>query len=556
MKLQTKISLPLLALVLLLALSLSLVYNILLGALLEEEFQKRGASLATGLAASGRLGVLMQDSTQLSALVEASMVDQDIRSIAFLDEQGETIIAAGRRTGASPVGKTGRDAGDMQDSSSQEIKQFSAMVWARGEGSANVGRVALQLSLNSLKEGRRTSLLWSLGLGFAFSLLALVVVYFIMKILQPLKQLALQAETIAGGDLTVEVVHSSRDEVGQLAGAFKAMVQNLRTTLSQVSEAAEAVASASAQISSSTEEMAAGMQEQSSQTADVSAAVEGMSKTIVQNSYSANSTAEIGQKAKTAAEQGERVVEETVAGMLRIVDVVKQSAMTVRTLGKSSQQIGDIISVIDDIADQTNLLALNAAIEAARAGEQGRGFAVVADEVRKLAERTTNATKEIAGMIQQIQVDTAEAVKSIESGTTEVDRSIEFTTAARTSLRDIVDISQKVTEKITQIAVASEHQSSASEEISRNVEAISTVTRETAAGVQQIAKAADDLNRLTDRLHRSIGAFVLYADDARTSGLSAVTSTAPAPSTRAISGMPNKRKQELKPKVSQPEVVL
>jgi methyl-accepting chemotaxis protein len=184
-----------------------------------------------------------------------------------------------------------------------------------------------------------------------------------------------------------------------------------------------------------------------------------------------------------------------------------KSAETVKELGKSSDQIGEIVSVIDDIADQTNLLALNAAIEAARAGEQGRGFAVVADEVRKLAERTTKATKEIAQMIKKIQTDTEGAVESMEQGTKEVESGIYLADKAGESLKDIVSISQKVTDMVSQIAVASEQQSSASEQISKNVEAISAVTSETASGTQQVARAAEDLNRLTENLQELVGQF-------------------------------------------------
>jgi methyl-accepting chemotaxis protein len=202
-------------------------------------------------------------------------------------------------------------------------------------------------------------------------------------------------------------------------------------------------------------------------------------------------------------------VEESVGGMKRIAGVVRRSAETVRTLGKSSDQIGRIISVIDDIADQTNLLALNAAIEAARAGEQGRGFAVVADEVRKLAERTTTATKEIANMIQTIQGETIQAVQSMELGTKEVDQGIAMADAAGSSLREIVELSQRVTDMVTQMASASEQQAGASEEISKSVEGISSVTQETATGIQQIARTAEDLNRLTDDLQRMIGRFKL-----------------------------------------------
>jgi methyl-accepting chemotaxis protein len=335
-----------------------------------------------------------------------------------------------------------------------------------------------------------------------------VLAYYIGRaISKPLQKLATNAETIAAGNLSVEVQYESKDELGTLAIAFKRMVEGLRTTIRQVGEASSAVASASAEISSSTEQMAAGAQEQTSQAGEVASAVEEMTKTIIENSKNASSTAETARRAKEAAEQGGKVVEETIVGMKRIADVVIQSAKTVRDLGKSSDQIGEIIGVIDDIADQTNLLALNAAIEAARAGEQGRGFAVVADEVRKLAERTTKATKEIATMIKKIQADTSGAVNSMDEGTRQVDEGIKLADKAGDSLQEIVEISQKVTDMVNQIAAASEQQSSASEQISKNVEAISSVTGETASGVQQIARAAEDLNRLTENLQQLIEKF-------------------------------------------------
>ena len=162
-------------------------------------------------------------------------------------------------------------------------------------------------------------------------------------------------------------------------------------------------------------------------------------------------------------------------GMNKIAEVVTEAASTVQELGNSSEKIGEIVQVIDDIADQTNLLALNAAIEAARAGEQGRGFAVVADEVRKLAERTTKATKEIASMIKQIQKETIGAVQSMEKGTVEVSKGKELVEKAGVSLNQIISSSQEVVDNVSQVAAASEEQSATSEQISKNIEAISSV---------------------------------------------------------------------------------
>jgi methyl-accepting chemotaxis protein len=331
----------------------------------------------------------------------------------------------------------------------------------------------------------------------------------------PLGDLARQSSLVAEGDLRrvdtpyLDKMMNSKDELGQVTRSFAEMIINLRKTIREVGEATQSVASASAQISSSTEEMAAGAQEQTSQTTEVAGAVEEMTKTIIENSKNASSTAETTKEAKTAAVEGGAIVRETVTGMNRIASVVNASAETVKALGKSSDEIGKIIEVIDDIADQTNLLALNAAIEAARAGEQGRGFAVVADEVRKLAERTTKATKEIAEMIKQIQVETSGAIIAMAEGTKEVERGKELADHAGESLTKIVEISQKVTDMVAQIAAASEQQSSASEQISRNVEAISAVSGETAQGTQQVAHAAEDLNRQSEHLQQLVNQFKL-----------------------------------------------
>ena len=243
-------------------------------------------------------------------------------------------------------------------------------------------------------------------------------------VIKPVQEAADVLAELAKGDLTARVEGQYQGDHAMIKDSINQMGESLDRAMKEVGEAVSATASASSQISSSSEEMAAGAQEQTSQAAEVASAVEEMTKTIVENSKNASDTAGTAKEAKGAAEAGGKVVEETVAGMKEIADVVKKSAGTVQELGKSSDQIGEIIGVIDDIADQTNLLALNAAIEAARAGEQGRGFAVVADEVRKLAERTTKATKEIAGMIKKIQVDTRGAVESMDEGTKKVDEGI------------------------------------------------------------------------------------------------------------------------------------
>jgi methyl-accepting chemotaxis protein len=315
---------------------------------------------------------------------------------------------------------------------------------------------------------------------------------------------------IANADLNMQFNSKRKDEVGELQRSFDGFVSSIKQTLLSVAEATGAVASASSQISSSTEEMAAGAQEQNNQTASVAAAVEQMTATIVENAKNASSTADTAKRAKLAAEQGGQAVTETVEGMKRIASVVNRSAETVKALGRSSDQIGEIIAVIDEIADQTNLLALNAAIEAARAGEQGRGFAVVADEVRALAERTTKATKEIATMITSIQTETTGAVTSMHEGTVQVGEGIKIADRAGESLKEIVEVSQAVTDMVAQIASASKEQSVTSEQISKNIDAISSVTGETSQGVQQVAQAAEDLNRLTENLQAMVLKFNLH----------------------------------------------
>ncbi|MFZ4619281.1 MAG: methyl-accepting chemotaxis protein [Bacteroidota bacterium] len=432
--------------------------------------------------------------------------DPNIDYTAIIDESETPMIEHNPKSQKIDY-KTIRGFGFDND---EDHFQASAPIVYKGK---NFGRIVMVYSLQSVVNEINTGLWTSIGVGIALLIVGRIFILFIFSsITKGIIQLRDAAKLAATGNLNVHVNHQSTDEVGELAASFGQMVGNIKNLMKEVHEATAAVASASTQISSSTEELAAGSQEQSTQTSEVAAAIEEMTRTLEQGSAGIQLAAQSAQQAGEDAQQGGKVVGNTILGMRRISDVVYKSAEQVKVLGTSSDKIGEIIGVIDDIADQTNLLALNAAIEAARAGEQGRGFAVVADEVRKLAERTSKATKEIAVMIRQIQDDTGQAVSSMKKGTEEVTNGISMAEEAGNMLRNIVASASSVADMIQQIASASKEQTITAGQISKNVDAISAVTQESASGTQQIARTAEDLNRLTENLQNLIDKFDVSSD--------------------------------------------
>ncbi|MCS6807976.1 MAG: methyl-accepting chemotaxis protein [Candidatus Kapabacteria bacterium] len=311
----------------------------------------------------------------------------------------------------------------------------------------------------------------------------------------------------ASGDLTVRFHVEKEDDIGRIFVAFNNAIDNMRKTIIKVVENVEATASASAEISSNTETMSIASKQQAERIMAAASAIQQIAEQMRSTAENAAEFAAHARRIAAETQESGKIVAQTIEGMNKIDDVVKRSAATVEELGRSSNQIGEIIQVIDEIADQTNLLALNAAIEAARAGEQGRGFAVVADEVRKLAERTTKATKEIAAMITKIQRDTHDAVQVIRQGTSEVERGKVLVAKTGEALESAMKSAAQSSATYSQIASVNQAQSAEMTELSTTIHHITHVVQETAHGTEQVADAAMNLNKLAEYLSKLVGGF-------------------------------------------------
>lgn len=435
-----------------------------------------------------------------------------IRRIEELRSRTDEFYKMGKKMAGSYI-KDGTQAGnklmaDFNRSTEQLEKVLTPFVNdMRGDMQKQLGSIVLSVD-------KLTTVILLITL---FSLLFVVVsgLFLIRSINKPLNETVGMANELAEGELGMELSDVQRkDEFGQLHKAMHQLVGNLRSIVKRIDATSYAVSSNSEEVSASVSQIASGIEAQVMQIEQSATASTEISQTILDVARNASDASSAAKDSVEVANEGQTVVEKAISGLLDISRAVETSAGQIEKLGESNKQIGDIINVINDIADQTNLLALNAAIEAARAGEQGRGFAVVADEVRKLAERTARATEEISGMIRKIQTETDISVQGMEEGKVKAEEGVKLAENAREVLKKIVHASQQSLDMVQSIATATEEQSAAIEQVSTNMENISNVSRTSKEGVSQIDMATNDFAKLSGELTTLIAWFKL--DDNQT----------------------------------------
>jgi len=312
---------------------------------------------------------------------------------------------------------------------------------------------------------------------------------------------------LADGNLSSRANYQGKDELAHIATAFNTMGDRFATIIQQLSSATGQLAAAAEETSAITEQTSTGIHQQQSETEQVATAMNEMTATVQEVAHSAARAADAAHKADEEASSGKQVVTRTIDVIDNLANEVEEAANVIHQLEQDSEQIGTVLDVIRGIAEQTNLLALNAAIEAARAGEQGRGFAVVADEVRTLASRTQKSTAEIQGMIERLQAGAGNAVKVMETSRAQAQIGVEQVAQAGASLDSITQAVTTINDLNAQIASAAEEQSSVAEEINRNIVNISHVGEQTNQGAQQTAEASEELARLAEQLQGLVSQF-------------------------------------------------
>ncbi|NMG48565.1 HAMP domain-containing protein [Azoarcus communis] len=323
-----------------------------------------------------------------------------------------------------------------------------------------------------------------------------------------LQQLVSAAGKISSGNLADDSLpEASRDEVGQLVGAMKQMQQALRDTIRATRDNANALISTGRELGDGVQQMERSVAVQSSASSAIAANVEELTVSINHVSDNTGDASRLAQDSDRQAREGRRTVDQLIDEINQVSGVVTTASERIGGLAIESEKISNIVQVIKDIAEQTNLLALNAAIEAARAGEHGRGFAVVADEVRKLSERTAQSTREITAMVESIQNSTQQVVTEIDRGVGAVQNSVDHARQAGDTIGTLQDIARQVAELISEVDVALREQSAASSEVAKRIEEIATHAEETSAATAEAARSAQTLNNVASQMQSSVSHF-------------------------------------------------
>ncbi|RMO90752.1 Methyl-accepting chemotaxis protein [Pseudomonas syringae pv. philadelphi] len=429
-------------------------------------------------------------------------------SLALLDEKGSWLVP--------PAGVKSQE-GAAKAVADLASKPGKAQFWSEGDDDYySVGQPFAGgpwTVIASMPRDEISEVTWNVGTQLAIgSLLAMIIavvsaVWLLRSKLRPLSELVRQADALGAGDLSVRLNVTSNDEIGQLSGSFNKMSEALSSMVSHIRTAAQEVSSRAHALSGLSGGAYEGMEQQSGEITSMAGAVEEFSATSMNIADNMGNTERLAQENAQQTRIGRTSMEEASSSLQQIATSLTSTAKVIDTLGQRSQEIGSIVGVITSIADQTNLLALNAAIEAARAGEQGRGFAVVADEVRSLASRTREATDEISGMIASIQQETGNAISTMQQGNTLMQEGLSLNAKVASALAQIDEQSRSAGHQFAAITTATQEQSSTATMLSSNLQSIAMANSEQRQVMSNLAITAQELNGLATELRNEVDRF-------------------------------------------------